>query len=158
MNKRVVHLNLNVILVILLVASAIVSAYLMLHMQGVYSVLREYNSRTALVQSDMNDMSAFVQEWKIAVSYSETYQNYPYLRLISDSYNNELPPVKQHLLDYRDFVGKNSALLVSVSINAPLEIKNIDSLLEAYDKNVGDFSAYLQRLQAAQQNVTAPSG
>jgi len=155
MKDRVVHLNLNIVLALLLVASVAVSVYLCVHIQGVYSILREYNAMATLVQSDINDMSAHVQEWRTAVSYQETYLNYFYLKTIADEYNEKLPTVEQNLLDYKNFLERNSDLLVSISINAPLEMKNVDTLLDNYDENVGDFSTYLQNVLEIQQNATA---
>lgn len=158
MKDKTFDLSLNVFLAILLIISVAVTAYLYLHTQGVYSILREYNARSALVKSDISDMANIVQEWRTAVSYEETYLNQPYLGSIADNYNEHLPKVRQRLIGYRDFLVFNRDLLVSVSINAPLETKNIDALLETYDENVGDFSTYLQNVIDIQMNASAAIG
>lgn len=158
MKEKTLAFNLNIVLAVLLVVSVAVSAYLCLHVQGVYSILREYNARSALVKSDISDMSAYVQEWRTAISYEETFLNQPYLTSIMDNYNSHLPGVKQNLNEYRSFLEANRDLLVSVSINAPLEIKNVDALLETYVKKVDDFSEYLKNVEGIQANASASLG
>ena len=154
MKEKTLAFDLNVVLAVLLVLSVAVSAYLYLHVQGTYAILREYNARSALVKSDISDMAEIVQEWRTAVSFEETYLNQPYLNSIADNYNEHLPQVKQNLVAYSDFLADNRDLLVSVSINAPLETKNIDALLETYDQNVEDFSTYMQNVRDIQQNAS----
>lgn len=158
MGEKAFRLNLNQVLAILLLVSISINFSLYIQVQNIQFVLREYNARSTLINSDMADMGSYVQQWVTAMSVADTFRNYPYLKSIADNYNKKLPRVRQDLLEYKSFLEANRDLLVSMSINAPMEIKNVENLLDTYEKNVDDFSTYLNGLLPAVDNNTVTGG
>lgn len=155
MKPKSIIIDINLILILLLVVFVAVSMYSLFYTQSVIGTIREYNIRSQLVKSDMNNIGTHVLEWRTATNNEDTFMNYPYLNSIRDKYLRTLPSVKNGLIEYKGFVERNSDFLDSVSINTSLELNNVDSIISFYEENIEELDLYLDTLKAVLNNQSA---